>query len=328
MTYYPDNQEQIAKSTQFVQPLLAEMRKVIVGQDKLMERLLIGLLTGGHLLLEGLPGLAKTLSAKTLAQCVQANFRRVQFTPDLLPADIVGTLIYDYEQKTFKPHLGPIFTHFLLADEINRAPAKVQSALLEAMQERQVTIGDKSYSLEKPFIVIATQNPIEHEGTYPLPEAQMDRFLMKIKIGYPSKEEEQLIISASMAAETPVVKPVISVPDLFRAIQDVHQVYVDDKIKQYVVDVVHATRFPEQVNLRKLRDYIQVGASPRASISLIQASRAHAFIHQRGYVTPEDVKAVGKDVLRHRIIPTFEAESENRDSDVIIDTIFSEIEVP
>jgi len=318
----------VEQSSPFIEKLLEESSKVIVGQHYIMERLLIGILTNGHILLEGVPGLAKTLSIKTLANTVNAKFSRIQFTPDLLPADLIGTLIYNQANQEFIPKLGPIFANFVLADEINRAPAKVQSALLEAMQERQVTIGNKTYPLDDPFLVLATQNPIEQEGTYPLPEAQVDRFIMKLKVSYPKKSEEKEIIDRMTAPQLPEVAKVVETKDIVNARHVVSQIYVDSKIKDYVLDLVFATRNPEEYNLKDLQPYIEYGGSPRASISLIHAAKAHAFIKRRGYVTPEDIKAVGRDVLRHRIIPSFEAEAEEVNSDAIIDRLFTEIEVP
>ncbi|NQY74521.1 MAG: MoxR family ATPase [Candidatus Margulisbacteria bacterium] len=318
----------VEKESAFIEKLLSEVGKVIVGQNYVLERLLIGILTNGHILLEGVPGLAKTLAVKTLSNAVHAKFSRIQFTPDLLPADLIGTLIYNQSEQSFIPKLGPIFANFILADEINRAPAKVQSALLEAMQERQVTIGNDTYKLEEPFLVLATQNPIEQEGTYPLPEAQLDRFIMKLKVMYPKKSEEKEIINRMTSNEKIEVTQIVSPKDIMRAREVVNQIYVDDKIKDYVLDVVFATRNPEEYNLSDLKTCIEYGASPRASIYLIQAAKAHAFIKRRGYVTPEDIKSIGRDVLRHRIIPSFEAEAEELDSDAIIDRLFSEIEVP
>ncbi len=321
--------EHIEKESAFVDMIYMEMDKVIVGQKHMVERLLIGLLSNGHILLEGLPGLAKTLAINSLASIVKAKFSRVQFTPDLLPADLIGTMIYSQKKEEFSVRKGPIFANFILADEINRAPAKVQSALLEAMQERQVTIGSETFKLEEPFLVLATQNPIEQEGTYPLPEAQVDRFLMKVCITYPSKEEERIIVDR-MAGRDPIpeIRPVATPEAIQTARQAVQQVYIDDKLKDYILDIIFATRNPEAYNLEKLKPLIQNGASPRASISLINAAKAHAFIRRRGFVTPEDIKAIGKDVLRHRVMPTFEAEAENVTSDYLVDTIFSEIEVP
>ena len=318
----------VEKESTFVSKLIEETGKIIVGQTYVIERLLIGILTGGHLLLEGVPGLAKTLTIKTLAETTAVDFKRIQFTPDLLPADLIGTMIYDQAKQDFKPKLGPVFTNFLLADEINRAPAKVQSALLEAMQEKQVTIGETTHHLPKPFLVLATQNPIEQEGTYSLPEAQVDRFLMKLNVGYPEKHEEKMIIERMTAPESPSVEKVITPKDIERAQQVVSHIYVDEKVKDYVLDIVYASREPEKYNLKDLKKYIDFAASPRASISLIQAAKAHAFIQGRGFVTPEDIKAIGRDVLRHRLIPSFEAEAEEISSEVIIERIFADIDVP
>jgi MoxR-like ATPase len=320
--------KRVQEEAKFVETILAEVRKVIVGQTAVLERLLIGVLTEGHLLLEGVPGLAKTLSIKTLAKAVDVSFKRIQFTPDLLPSDVIGTMIYNPKTQNFVPKLGPIFANFVLADEINRAPAKVQSALLEAMQERQVTVGDESHPLQRPFLVLATQNPIDQEGTYPLPEAQVDRFLMKLTVGYPSKEEEKLILEQASLGHDVEIKPVVSASDLLRAREVVKAIYVDEKIKEYVLNLVAATRNPEKCGVKSLQPLIQHGASPRASIGLIQAAKAHAFIRRRGFVTPEDIKAIGKDVLRHRILPSFEAEAEEVDSDAILDRLFAEIQVP
>jgi MoxR-like ATPase len=318
----------VEKEAGFIDKVFAETSKIMVGQRYVMERLLMGVLVGGHVLLEGVPGLAKTLAVKSLSQSVAVRFRRIQFTPDLLPADLIGTMIYNPEKQEFLPKLGPVFSNFILADEINRAPAKVQSALLEAMQEKQVTIGDKSYLLKEPFLVLATQNPIEQEGTYTLPEAQVDRFMMKLKVDYPKKDEEKLIIDRMTGSELPAISAVVKPEDIFRAREVVKKIYVDEKIKDYVLDIVYATREPEQYNLSDLAPLIEYGASPRASIYLITLAKAHAFIRGRGYVTPEDIKAVGKDVLRHRVIPSFEAEAEELDSEKIIERIFAEIEVP
>jgi MoxR-like ATPase len=319
--------ERVRAESAFVQDLMAGMGKIIVGQRAMVERLLIGLLTGGHVLLEGVPGLAKTLAVRTLASLVQARFSRIQFTPDLLPADLTGTMIYDPRQGTFTPKLGPIFANLILADEINRAPAKVQSALLEAMQEHQVTLGDRSYPLEDPFLVLATQNPIEQEGTYPLPEAQVDRFMLKLKVTYPSKEEEREILERMTGPALAPVKPVVSPADIMRAREAVASVYVDEKIKDYVINIVFATREPEQYGL-ELRDLVAYGASPRATIYLTQAAKGHAFLRGRGYVTPEDVKAVALDVLRHRVIVTYEAEAEEVTSEEIARRVLDRIEVP
>lgn len=320
-------QEKVEKESLFVQELLAEMGKVIVGQKYLVERLLIGLLANGHILLEGVPGLAKTLSIKTLSDAIQTQFQRIQFTPDLLPADLIGTMIYNPQSGNFTTKKGPIFTNLILADEINRAPAKVQSALLEAMQERQVTIGDKTFPLEEPFLVMATQNPIEQEGTYPLPEAQVDRFMLKLSITYPSRKEEWEIIDRNAEVGFPEVKKVISPENILKAREVVAQIYVDEKIKDYILNIVFATRAPEEYNL-DLKDLIAYGASPRASIYLNLAAKAHAFLKGRGYVTPEDVKAIGMDVLRHRVIVTYEAEAEEITSEDIVKKVFDEIEVP
>lgn len=320
-------QEKVEKESLFVQELLAEMGKVIVGQKYLVERLLIGLLANGHILIEGVPGLAKTLSIKTLSDAIQTKFQRIQFTPDLLPADLIGTMIYNPQSGTFTTKKGPLFTNLILADEINRAPAKVQSALLEAMQERQVTIGDNTFPLEKPFLVMATQNPIEQEGTYPLPEAQVDRFMLKLSITYPSRKEEWEIIDRNAEVGFPQVKKVISPKDILKAREVVAQIYVDEKIKDYILNIVFATRAPEEYGL-DLKDLIAYGASPRASIYLNLVAKAHAFLKGRGYVTPEDVKAIGMDVLRHRVIVTYEAEAEEIDSEYIVKKIFDEIEVP
>jgi MoxR-like ATPase len=316
-----------AEST-FVENLRTEIAKVIVGQEYMVDRLLIGLLSDGHILLEGVPGLAKTLTVKTLSDCIQTKFQRIQFTPDLLPADLVGTMIYNQKEGTFVPKKGPIFTNLVLADEINRAPAKVQSALLEAMQERQVTIGDTTYPLDEPFLVLATQNPIEQEGTYPLPEAQVDRFMLKIKITYPTRQEELQITERMTTGAEIKVNPVVTPEDILRARTVVNQVYIDDKIKNYIVDIVFATREPKDHDLETLEDMIEYGASPRASIYLHRAARAHAFLKRRGYVTPEDVKAVGMDILRHRVILSYEAEAEELTSENIIKQIFDTIEVP
>jgi len=319
--------ERVQREAVFVHTLLAELRKVIVGQKDMLDRLLIGLLSRGHLLLEGVPGLAKTLAVKSLADSIDARFQRIQFTPDLLPADLIGTLIYNQKEGVFVVRKGPIFTNLLLADEINRAPAKVQSALLEAMQERQVTIGDTSYPLEEPFLVLATQNPIEQEGTYPLPEAQVDRFMLKLKIDYPDRKEERQILDRMSTSDVPRASKVIKPADILNARKVVEEVYVDDRIKEYILSIVFATRKPSDFGL-DVGELIQYGASPRATIYLTQASRAHAFVRGRGYVTPEDVKSVGPDVLRHRVILSFEAEAENVRSEDIIQKIFDTIEVP
>ena len=319
--------ERVQLESKIVRTVLLEVGKVIVGQRHLLERMMIGLLCRGHLLLEGVPGLAKTLSVSTLAAAVDVGFKRIQFTPDLLPADITGTLIYNQKDGNFVPRKGPIFTNLVLADEVNRAPAKVQSALLEAMQERQVTIGDTTYPLPEPFMVLATQNPIEQEGTYPLPEAQVDRFMLKVKIDYPSMGEERQILERVALSGLAQISPVVGSDELNKAREMVGRIYIDDKIKDYIIKVVFATRFPADFGL-PLQDLIAYGASPRASIYLTDAARSHAFIQGRGYVTPEDVKAIGLDVLRHRIIPTYEAEAEGVDSEEIVRQVFNQIEVP
>ena len=320
--------EMVQRESSFVENLKTEIAKVIVGQEYMVDRLLIGLLSNGHILLEGVPGLAKTLTVKTLSDCIQTQFQRIQFTPDLLPADLIGTMIYNQKEGTFVPKKGPIFTNLVLADEINRAPAKVQSALLEAMQERQVTISDTTYSLEEPFLVLATQNPIEQEGTYPLPEAQVDRFMLKIQITYPTRQEELQITERMATGEEIQVNKVVTPGDILKARSVVEQVYIDDKIKNYIVDIVFATREPQKYNLPELEDMIEYGASPRASIYLHKAARAHAFLRRRGYVTPEDVKTIGMDILRHRVILSYEAEAEERTPEGIIKQIFDTIEVP
>ncbi|MCW3787042.1 AAA family ATPase [Plebeiobacterium sediminum] len=320
--------ERIKNESSFVDLLTIEMNKVIVGQKHLVEGLLIGLLSDGHILLEGVPGLAKTLAINTLATIVDAKFSRIQFTPDLLPADLLGTMIYSQKNEEFIIKKGPIFTNFVLADEINRAPAKVQSALLEAMQERQVTIGETTYKLEEPFLVMATQNPIEQEGTYPLPEAQVDRFMLKIVIDYPQKEEEQMIIRHNLAQSFPKASSILKPDDIIRARKVVKDVYMDEKIEKYIVDIVFATRFPEKYNLEKYKEMISYGCSPRASISLSMAAKAYAFIKRRGYVIPEDVRAVCHDVLRHRIGLSYEAEANNVTSIEVINDILNTVEVP
>ncbi len=320
--------ERIQKESAFVDIISMEMNKVIVGQKHLVENLLIGLLADGHILLEGMPGLAKTLAINTLANIVDAKFSRIQFTPDLLPADVIGTMIYSQKSEQFQVKQGPIFANFVLADEINRSPAKVQSALLEAMQERQVTIGDNTYKLPKPFLVMATQNPVEQEGTYPLPEAQVDRFMLKVIVNYPKKEEEKLIIKMHNARSFPKASAVLKPEDIVRAREVVKDVYMDEKIEKYIVDIVYATRTPQEYGLGKLQDLIQYGASPRASISLAMASKAYAFIKRRGYVIPEDVRAVCYEVLRHRIGLTYEAEAENITTENIITDIINTVEVP
>jgi len=320
--------ELVEQESAFVDEILAETGRVIVGQRYMLERLLMGLLTGGHVLLEGVPGLAKTLTVKTLADTIDASFRRIQFTPDLLPADLIGTTIYNQATASFSVRQGPIFAQMILADEVNRAPAKVQSALLEAMQERQVTIGDATFRLPDPFIVMATQNPVEQEGTYPLPEAQVDRFMLMVKVGYPSREEERAIMDRMGAGPAPTARKVIQ-PDRIRAAQQVvDAVHVDPRVKDYVVSLVFATREPERAGLRELTGYIEWGASPRASIYLLRAAKAHAFLRHRGYVTPDDVKAVGFDVLRHRISLTYEAEADELTTEKIVQKIFDRVEVP
>ncbi|MCK5057724.1 MAG: MoxR family ATPase [Candidatus Aminicenantes bacterium] len=320
--------EKIGEESQTIERILTEMEKVIVGQRSLLERMMIALLTSGHILLEGVPGLAKTLAVKTLSKVLDLDFCRIQFTPDLLPADLTGTLVFNPKTSDFYTRKGPIFTHLLLADEINRAPAKVQSALLEAMQELQVTIGEESHIIAPPFMVMATQNPIEQEGTYPLPEAQIDRFLLKVKITYPSKEEEMAIVNRATSPLPPVVGKVCSKEDISRINKSYKMVYIDDKIKEYIVNIVFATRFPEAAGLSKLKNLIQFGASPRASIYLTETAKAMAFVRRRGYVTPEDIKTIGRDVLRHRIILSYEAEAEELTTDDIITEIFNNIEVP
>lgn len=328
MTDIKELNEKIQKESAFVELLILELDKVIIGQKYMVERLLIGLLTNGHVLLEGVPGLAKTLAIKSLAAAMHGKFSRIQFTPDLLPADVVGTTIYNQAKQEFSIRKGPIFANFVLADEINRAPAKVQSALLEAMQERQVTIGDTTFKLEEPFLVLATQNPVEQEGTYPLPEAQVDRFMLKIVISYPSKEEEQKIIQQSLSTTQSIVQQVISADEIIKARNLVKEVYMDEKIERYIVDLVYATRTPKAYKLDKLINLISFGASPRASISMAMAAKAHAFIRRRGYVIPEDVRAVALDVLRHRIGLTYEAEAENMTTENIIHDIINTVEVP
>ncbi|MBI1290338.1 AAA domain-containing protein [bacterium] len=335
--------QEVETHSALVEQLATEMAKVVVGQRAMVDRLIIGLLANSHVLLEGVPGLAKTLTCKTLATCIDAKFSRIQFTPDLLPADLIGTLIYNQKEQSFEPRLGPIFSNIVLADEINRAPAKVQSALLECMQERQVTIGDRTYPLEDPFMVLATQNPIEQEGTYPLPEAQVDRFLFKLQINYPSRTEEAGILETMTSVANPggafgtlpKPQPVIS-PDRVRAARKVIDgIYIDEKVKAYILDLVSATRYPDQFKLtfkskdgRKLDQVIQMGASPRASIALVIAAKAHAFLRHRGHVTPDDVKAIGPDVLRHRIMTTFEAEAEELTHDMVVRQIFDQVQVP
>lgn len=328
MTDIKELNERIQRESAFVDMITHEMDKVIVGQKYMVERLLIGLLSNGHILLEGVPGLAKTLAIKSLAGTIDADFSRIQFTPDLLPADLIGTMIYNQKREEFTVRRGPIFSNFILADEINRAPAKVQSALLEAMQERQVTIGEETFKLPEPFLVLATQNPVEQEGTYPLPEAQVDRFMLKVVIGYPGKEEEKKIIRQNIAASYPVVNKLLKPEDIVRARSIVKEVYMDEKIEQYIVDIVFATRFPSDNKLQKFASMISFGGSPRASINLALASKAYAFIKRRGYVIPEDVRAVCTDVLRHRIGLTYEAEAENITTENLIAEILNTVEVP
>ena len=320
--------ERIQRESSFVDLLTLEMGKVIVGQKALVDNLLIGLLSGGHILLEGVPGLAKTLAINTLAQAVDAKFNRIQFTPDLLPADVVGTLVYSQKKEDFEVHKGPIFANFVLADEINRSPAKVQSALLEAMQEHQVTIGEETYKLPEPFLVMATQNPIEQEGTYPLPEAQVDRFMLKVVVSYPKKDEERQIIRMNNSGTFPKADPVVKPEDIIRAREVVRDVYMDEKIERYIVDIVYATRTPDDYGLKGLKDLISYGASPRASISLALAAKAYAFIKRRGYVIPEDVRPVCNEVLRHRIGLTYEAEAENVTTEQIIEKVINAVIVP
>ena len=319
---------QVQKEALFIQDLLVEINKVMVGQESLVERVLVGLLADGHILLEGVPGLAKTLLIKTVADAIDADFSRIQFTPDLLPADLIGTQIYNPRTSEFSVHQGPIFSNLVLADEINRAPAKVQSALLEAMQERQVTIGSTTYRMGDLFLVLATQNPIEQEGTYPLPEAQVDRFMLKVQVDYPSRSEERMIMDRMTGVDLPQIHPVISPHTILRARNIVRNIYVDDKIKEYVLDLVLATRQPGQNGLSELSSLVEFGASPRASIYLIMAARAHAFIKGRGFVTPDDIKELAPEVLRHRIIPTYEAEAENISSDHIVRRILDYTDVP
>ena len=320
--------DKINKESAFIEMLMMEMNKVIVGQKHMTERLLIGLLSNGHILLEGVPGLAKTLAINTLATTIDANFSRIQFTPDLLPADVLGTQIYSPKNEIFSVKKGPIFANFILADEINRAPAKVQSALLEAMQERQITIGDETFKLDEPFLVLATQNPVEQEGTYPLPEAQVDRFMLKVVIDYPTKDEEKLIIRNNLAKSFPQANQILKPKQIIVARELVKEVYMDEKIEQYIVDIVFATRFPEKFGLKKFKDLISFGASPRASISLASAAKAFAFIQRRGYVIPEDIRSICHDVLRHRIGLSYEAEAENIISEDIITEILNTVEIP
>ena len=319
---------QVEEESDFLNELLEEIRKVVVGQDTLVERVLIGILADGHILLEGVPGLAKTLLIKTVSQAIDAEFSRIQFTPDLLPADLIGTQIYSPRTTEFTVHKGPVFANLVLADEVNRAPAKVQSALLEAMQERQVTIGDASYTLETLFLVLATQNPIEQEGTYTLPEAQVDRFMLKVIVDYPVRSEERAIIDRMTGADLPEIDAVVSPKDILRARETIRSVYVDEKVKEYILDLVMATRDPRDDGLRQLRPLIAYGASPRASIYLVTAARARAFLQGRGYVSPEDVKHIAPDVLRHRVIPTYEAEAESISSADIVSDILDHVQVP
>ena len=321
--------EKVKKESAFIPKLIGEMEKVIVGQKYLLERLLVGLLANGHILIEGVPGLAKTMSVKILAQAIKTKFQRIQFTPDLLPADLIGTLIYSPKDGAFTTKKGPIFSNIILADEINRAPAKVQSALLEAMQERQVTIGESTYKLDEPFLVLATQNPIEHEGTYPLPEAQVDRFMLKLKIEYPNKEEELKIMKRMAMTDKKIsASPVVSPDDILKARKVVDEIYIDERIEKYIIDIVFATRDPGAYKLKDLVGLIQYGASPRASIYLSVAAKAYAFLQGRGYVVPQDIKTIGLDVLRHRIIVSYEAEAEDKTSEDVIKRIFEEVRVP
>ena len=321
--------EKIQHAALFVDRLRSELSKVVVGQSYMVDRLLIGLLSNGHVLLEGVPGLAKTLTIKSLAQAIHAKFSRIQFTPDLLPADVVGTMIYNQQRNEFLIRKGPIFANFILADEINRAPAKVQSALLEAMQERQVTIGEETHKLEEPFLVLATMNPLEQEGTYALPEAQVDRFMLKVVVGYPNREEEQAIIRQQVQGQAlPVINQVVSINEIINGRNLVRQIYMDDKVEQYIIDIVFATRYPEQYRLEKLKPLLSYGGSPRASINLALAAKTHAFMNKRAFVIPDDVKAIAKDVLRHRIGLTYEAEAENITSEKLVDEILGTIQVP
>lgn len=320
--------DKIAEQSEIIGRLLTEIDKVIVGQRYMVERIIIGLLADGHILIEGVPGLAKTLTVRTLAETLSAQFQRIQFTPDLLPADLIGTMIYSQKTGEFTPKQGPVFTNLLLADEINRAPAKVQSALLEAMQERQVTIGSTTFFLPKPFLVLATQNPIEQEGTYPLPEAQIDRFMLKLSVTYPNKKEELEILNRMSVKKDFGVQKAMALEDVLNLRDLVEQIYVDDKVKQYIVDIVFASRYPETYGIDELKGMIEYGASPRASIYLTVAARAHAFLRGRPYVTPEDVKAIGSDVLRHRVIISYEAEAEDYTSDTVVQKIFDHVEVP
>ncbi len=328
MTDIQELNERIQRESSFVDLLQMEMSKVIIGQKYMTERLIIGLLSNGHILLEGIPGLAKTLAIKSLSSAIHAKFSRIQFTPDLLPADLVGTMIYNQRKEEFTVRKGPLFSNLILADEINRAPAKVQSALLEAMQERQVTIGDETFSLPEPFLVLATQNPIEQEGTYPLPEAQVDRFMLKVVIGYPNQEDERMIMRQNIANTYPTINPVVRPEAILKARGVVREVYMDEKIEKYIIDIVFATRFPKEYKLNKLTQLISFGGSPRATINLALAAKAYAFVKRRGYVIPEDVRAICHDVLRHRIGLTYEAEAENITSEEIINEILNAIEVP
>lgn len=321
--------KKVMENSQIIDAVISEVGKVVVGQEYMIRRLLVGLLADGHILLEGVPGLAKTLAVSTLSRTIQSTFHRLQFTPDLLPADLIGTLIYNQKTTEFIPKKGPIFANFILADEINRAPAKVQSALLESMQERQVSIGDKTHKLPEPFLVMATQNPLEQEGTYPLPEAQVDRFMLKIIINYPSREEEALILDRMVKAEKIPVNPVLTPEKIIKLRETVKDIYMETKIKDYILDLVFATREPQKFkNLEDLANLIECGASPRATIYLAQAAKAHAFLEHRGYVTPDDIKAIGKDILRHRIILTYEAEAEQMSQEDLVNRLFDEIEVP
>ena len=320
--------KKISQKSAFVDDLIKEINKVIIGQESMIERLLIGLLGSGHILLEGVPGLAKTLAINTLAKSISGDFNRIQFTPDLLPSDVIGTLVYNIKEGDFSIKKGPVFANFILADEINRAPAKVQSALLEAMQERQVTIGDDTYSLQEPFLVLATQNPVEQEGTYPLPEAQTDRFMLKTLINYPKKEEEKIIVRNNLKGVQPKIKPIVSIKKILESRKLINDIYMDEKIENYIIDIIFSTRAPNDYELGDLTKLINFGASPRGSINLARASRVHAFIRRRGYVVPEDVRSVCHDVLRHRIGLTYEAEAENINTDEIIDRILNKIEVP
>jgi len=321
--------EQIQKESVFLESIQAELRKVLIGQEKMVQRLLIGLLAEGHILLEGVPGLAKTLAVKSLAQAIATTFHRIQFTPDLLPSDLIGTLIYNQKESSFDVKKGPIFANIILADEINRSPAKVQAALLEAMQEKQVTIGDTTYPLEEPFLVLATQNPIEQEGTYPLPEAQVDRFMLKVKVDYPSQDEEMSMLTLMTSNVLPEkISAVVKPKQIMDARNIVRSIYVDEKIHKYVTDIVFATRYPEKYNIESISGLIDVGASPRASLNLVRAAKAHAFLQHRGYVTPEDIREIGLDVLRHRVLLSFEAEAEDVTVEDIIQTVFDTIPVP